>query len=134
MTARSILRDFVVVHAPLTAIIPEARWVSSGSLKEDNAPAPPFAAIRWGVVSRGMGQIRVTSVGFWIHDVVGTYKTIDNVIRLLIGRLDGVEHLGDPEGNELMSISYSDTSGDLQDNGFRTNVKVATFTVVGKGF
>lgn len=134
MTARPLLRDFVVAHAPLTDIIPEARWVSSGSLREDNAPASPFAAIRWGVVSRGVGLVRVTSVGFWIHDAVGTYQRINNVISLLTGRLDGVEHLSDPEGNELMSISYSDTSGDLQDNGFRTNVRVATFTVVGKGF
>lgn len=133
MSISTIVRGLIINQVPITSIIPADRWKSSGSLEEDNAPDRPFAVIRYGVVSVGMAHIKRGQVTFWIHDELGTYATINNVLDLLYARLHGQEHVADADGNEIIEMKWNSASGDLYDPGFRTLTRNTTFDIVGKG-
>lgn len=130
---RSIIREILIGNEELTAIIPAERWYGAGAVSEDNTPASPFAVMRFGVVDRGMAEIHRGNVTIWIHDTRGTYRTVDNVLSLIAGILDGREHVSDALGNELIRAEWLNTSGDLFDTGYRTITRNATYNVVGRG-
>ena len=130
---RSLIRGLIIADSELMGLIPAERWVSGGSLTAENAPARPFAVIRFGVTGVGMAHIHRMSATIWIHDDPGSYGQIDDIIFRLNAILDGVEQVSDGAGNELMRCSWESNSGDLYDPGFRTITRNSTFAIVGKG-
>lgn len=130
---RSIIRGLLVENDELTDIIPPDRWIGAGALTEDNLPPIPFAVIRFGLTNPGMGDVYKGSVTFWVHDTRGTYESIDRVLSLIAGSLDGREHVSDEDGNELIIAEWQSNSGDLFDTGYRTITKTSTYQIVGKG-
>jgi hypothetical protein len=107
---------------------------SSGAIADDDTPDRPFAVVRMGVETRGMGQIKRRSITIWVHDDPGDYTRIDSIIQAIYGRLDGAQHVT-KEGvaGELMSVQWQSTSDDLNDPGFRTITKNIVFEAVGTG-
>lgn len=130
---RSIIRDLILENAELLSIIPEERWLSSGALTEDNSPPCPFGVFRWGTTERGIGYIKRGTVTIWIHDSIGSYQTIDDVLALVTGTLDGKEQVEDGKGNELIVCEWQNNSGDLYDPGYRTLTKNMLFNIIGRG-
>lgn len=130
---RSLFRTEIIEDAIIIQDIPAERWKSSGSLNNENAPARPFAVIRFGVDSPGVGDIRRTQVTVWIHDEPGSYGRIDRILERLKAILNGKEHVSDGQGNEMIHCGWESNSGDLYDPGFKTISRNATFNLVGKG-
>lgn len=109
------------------------RVFAAGAVQADNLPARPFAVIHLGTFERGMANIKKGNVTIWIHDEGGDYGLIDTSMDALYGRLDGAEHVSEPDGSaELISSSWNSNSGDLFDTGFRTLTKNTTYTIVGR--
>ena len=135
MTLRSILRDHLSGDPEISAIIPKQLWFPSGSITEENRPTPsgPFAVMRFGVATIGVSNIKRFSGELWVHDEVGSYETIDSLIASVFRRLNGVVHLQDSDGNELMSADWVSDSGDLYDPGYRTIVRTTTYNLIGQG-
>ena len=130
MSVRSIIRSHIVADSEVTDLVPADHWFAASSITDDNRPAnPPFAVMRYGVRSIGMGQAKRSVLEVFVHDEPGTYETVDKILDRLHSRLDGAEHLSD-EDSEVVSVKWFSTGGDLFDAGFRTIVKTATFDLV----
>jgi hypothetical protein len=133
MGTRELFRGLIIDEETLTDLIPEARWKSSGSMSEDNAPPRPFGVIRYGLTTPGMGEVKRGTVTIWIHDELGDYGLINSVLERLYGTLNGREHVADGEGNELVLVEWQNDSGDLYDPGYKTITRNTTFNLIGKG-
>lgn len=133
MSIRTIILNHIKGDAPLLSLIPAENIWSSGSLKDDNAPPRPFIVIRYGPTAVGVGSVKRGSVTFWVHDDLGDYSKINQVLERLYARLDQQVSLQDGSGNEVIQISWDNVSGDLSDPGFRTITRNTTFNFVGKG-
>lgn len=105
---------------------------SSGSFVADNLPARPFAVVRLGVFGRGLAHVKRGTAEIWVHDDPGSYDRIDVILKSVYDRLDGAAHLKGEDGSELILSTWTGTSGDLNDPGFRTITKNISFEIVGK--
>lgn len=107
---------------------------SAGAILEDSVPERPFAVVRMGASTRGMGHVRARNVVISVHDDPGDYTRIDRILKSIYGRLQGAEHLTLEENEgEVMSCQWSSDSDDLFDPGFRTIMKQSTYAIVGTG-
>jgi hypothetical protein len=106
MSIRSIIRNELVQHESLTDIVPNAKWIAASAITNENRPAePPFAVMRYGVKSIGMAQARRSVLEVFVHDLPGTYSTIDRILEDVCSRLDGAEHLSD-DNSEVVSVKW----------------------------
>lgn len=125
MSDRTYLFDQLTTP-PLSAV-PAARVYSFGT--REAIPQKPFVMYRLldkNITIAGVAFTQVLEV--WAHDEVGSYVRIDSILKEVKGRLEGpvVGETG------LNQIRFDGLSGDLFDDGFKSNTKYAQFTLVGK--
>lgn len=133
MSIHTLLRNYVLADSALATLIPAERWKAASSVTGENVPERMFVVMRWGTIGVGVGKVRRQTCTFWIHDSPGSYDDIGKVLTALDGRLDGAVSLRtEGDSSEILSISWSGTSGELQDTGFRTIVRNISFEVIGK--
>lgn len=126
---RSALLSFLMQETALTDLIPEERWVSGRDLED--RPPTPFAVLRFGGSLRGVDPVRVVRLEIWVHDEPGNYDLVDNVIKLIYGKLHKAIHISDSEA-EIVCATWVGDSTDLFDPGLRTNTKSTGYELVGK--
>jgi hypothetical protein len=99
----------------------------------DTPEQRPFLNLKWGqTLPSFKNQTTITTtLAIWVHDVPADFAKIDAILARLrvllpaiVGRVNG--------SSEVQVIEWLNDSPDLQDDGHRTIVKVANFTVVGK--
>lgn len=115
----------------LVAGLPPLQVFAASALEERPAD-PPFAVVRFGTTGRGMGKIVRAHADIWVHDEPGSYVRIDNILAAIRGTLDGVNHLADGVGNEIISAEWTSDSGDLIDQGYRTITKNTGYDLIGR--
>lgn len=131
MSVRSIIRQHIVGDSNLTDLIKADHWYASSAITDDNRPTTdPFAVMRYGIRNLGIAQMKRSVLEIRVNDDPGTYSLVDRVLEGLYSRLDGVAHLSDEGGSEVVAIEWFSSSGDLYDPGFRTIVKTTTFNLV----
>lgn len=112
----------------------EGKIFSSGAVNADDLPPTPFAVINLGIFSPGMAQVKDGTCVLWIHDRGANYDPIDAALSAVYGTLDGAEHVSEQGGSaELIQATWTGTSGDLYDPGFRTITKNASYRLIGTG-
>ena len=122
---RSVVRGSVIADTALTNIIPASRWIDSSAVL-DKPPTRPFAVFRYGELQHVAkpGAFRLLRV--WVHDTPGSYKQIEEVLRLLRANL---ERLSDKQ-SKILCIEWQSDGEDLSDPTYNTVFKVATFRIV----
>lgn len=128
---RTIVRTAITGDAALQAlgVTPEATLAGD----VDTPQGRPFLNLKWGSnLPSFKEQVTVqTTLTIWVHDEPADYARIDRILarlHVLLPSLAGVVS-GD---SEVQVIEWQQDGPDLQDDGHRTIVKVATFLVVGK--
>ncbi len=127
---RAAVYQHIVSHDPLTDLIPAERWYSGRAVVD--TPVPPFAALRFMGTTPGISVVKRARLEIWVHDKVGSYDLIDEIILGIRARLDGVTNIVFEDSRLIQSDWVSD-SGDLFDPAYGTNTKNTGFDLVGKG-
>lgn len=128
---RTIVRAAIIGDATLSGLGVTAAAVLAGDV--DTPQGRPFLNLKWGSnLPSFREQTTVqTTLTIWVHDEPADYTRIDRILarlRVLLPSLVGV--VSAPE--EVQVIDWANDGPDLQDDGHRTIVKVATFNCVGK--
>ena len=128
---RTIVRKAIIEDQALIDIGVTPEHTLAGDV--DTPEGRPFLNLKWGqTLPSFKNQVTVTTtLAIWVHDVPSDFAKIDAILARLrvllpsiVGRVYGT--------SEVQVIEWVNDSADLQDDGHRTIVKVANFTVVGK--
>jgi len=129
MAMRELMYGLIARDPDLNLLIPEERWYSSGGMID--TPVRPFAVMRFGVRSRGVGDTRRVPFTVWVHQEKGSFDIVDAVIRRIKVILE--QSAGIVQGSTvLVCADWSGDSEDLQDPEHRTNVRTTGWTLIGK--
>lgn len=128
---RAIVRNAIITDATLLALGVTPAATLAGNV--DTPTGRPFLNLKWGSnLPSFKEQVTVqTTLAIWVHDEPADYERIDKILARLHTLLPSL--VGVVSGtSEVQVIEWQNDGPDLQDDGHRTIVKVATFLVVGK--
>lgn len=131
MSMRELVYGLTARDPDLNLLIPEDRWYSAGAVED--TPSRPFAVMRYGVRTRGMGDVLRIPLTFWVHQERGSFDTVDAVIqriKVVLGQSSGTVQ----GSTVLVSADWSGDGEDLQDPAYRTNVRTSGWTLIGKEY
>lgn len=132
---RATVRNLILSSPALTAVIPADRWYTPGAVVD--TPKTPFAVLRWlapvasGARGRSLHQLRVD-----VHDDRGSYKRIKQVLGSP-DKYDGVYGLFVAVTNyvgtdgRITEMDYVGSSGDQEDDVYKTNYMFSSWQVIG---
>lgn len=128
---RTIVRAAILADAQLVSlgVTPEATLAGD----VDTPVGRPFLNLKWGSnLPSFREQVTIqTTLAVWVHDTPADYSRIDQILARLRTVLQSLEGVVDGT-SEVQVITWNNDGPDLQDDGHRTIVKVANFSVVGK--
>lgn len=127
---RALVRSLLIAGLDDDPEMPPEHWFGSGAIID--TPRRPFAEIRFGGRFPGMAVVKRRRLEVWIHDDEGDYGRIEEWLKHVKSRLDGVEHQSDEAGNEIILCTWISDSTDLYDDGYRTNCMMSAFDVIGR--
>lgn len=92
----------------------------------------PFAVLTFEGPNPGMSRVKQMRGFLWVHDEVGDYTKIDDVLKAARDIIpETIQHFH--EGVWLIEASWEGDSPDSFDDIRRTNVKNAAFLLTGSG-
>ena len=127
---RRLFYNWLTTSPALSSQVPVDRWVARGTL-EQRPDTVPFVVYVIGLQDRGIGNVRRTTVELWVHDEVGDYTRIDDVLDSVEDRMEELENL-EGFGYRILTAEWQGRSGDLSDDALRTSTRNASFRVVGR--
>lgn len=128
---RRLIYDLLSSDATLMALLPGGLY-GDRSLVETPS-VKPFGVLMHEGPSNGMSaRVNRSTVVLWVHDEVGDYTRIEAALRRARALLLAAVQV-EKNGVWLMEADWSGDSVDLYDDARGTNVKNATFPLVGSG-
>lgn len=126
---RSIIYKALTEDAQLLEDIPKGRWLENSAGLD--VPEPPFAVLTWGDRNGPMHALATRGLSLYVHDARGDYSIIDRVLaraeEVILAQIDVTQ------GNSRVSeASWIFTSGDLDDQEYRTNMRYTEFRIAGR--
>lgn len=127
---RRLIHTLLSTHQPLMDLLPGGLY-GDRSLK-DTPAVKPFGVLLHEGPSRGLGTVHRATTVLWVHDEVGDYTRIDDALKVARLHLAAQVQVS-LNGIYLMQAEWQGDSVDLYDDARGTNVKNATFLLVGSG-
>lgn len=126
---RATLYGLLAAQAPLTALIPSARWYRAGNVVD--TPVKPFVVLRWlaPVAASARGSF-AKQLRLEVHAARGSYKPCEDWLKLANPVLAGLRDYTGSDGR-ITQCDYLGSSGDQEDDTYKTNMMFDSWQVIG---
>jgi hypothetical protein len=98
----------------------------------DTISIRPFVVIRWEENRRAFADKGTQGLTVWVHDDLGDYTRIDNILEKIKEILTAMVHVQGSDQRIVTQVDWSGDSGDLYDDGYRTITRNAGFRVLSR--
>lgn len=131
MGLRTTTRLYLVADLALTAMVPASRWITRGAVED--TPELPYVVLAWGGTAPSTGGRNTPQLlDVYVHNEIGDYTFIDDVLELVYQRLSSVQQYV-ASGYRLVQADFQGKSADLTDPDTRTGFIYSSWKLLGGG-
>lgn len=131
MTLRVTTFQLLVNQPSLTALVPSERWFARGGTID--APQTPYVVLAWLGTLTTSGRNSPELLDVYVHDNIGDYTRIDDILRAVKPVLSGTTQYVGPGGFRLVQADYLGKSADLTDPDTSTGFRYSSWKILGGG-